>query len=534
MAQDSIISAVLETYAEDATDYNDNMNIVWAESTDPEIASYITFLLDSLKVDKNIFTWAYSLIKYGDIYLRLYRESAYQDSLFKKTKRKRDLQEAIKLNAYPKSDKYVHYAELVKNPANIFSLSKFGKTVGYIQTHTPLSAAIVQGDTYNSAYFKYDTYKSDIDIFQPTEFVHGSLVDNSSRTQEEITIFKSEEDKEGVTYQVQRGQSILYNSFRTWRELMLLQNSVLLNRLTKSSIVRTVNVEVGDMPKENVGKHLIGIKNLIEQKAALNTDQSMNEYTNPGPYENNIYIPTRNGMGSISVGQIGGDVDVKSLADLDYFKNRLYGALKVPKQYFGDTDDAAGFNGGTSLSIISSRYAKTIKRIQNVLVQTITDAINLMLFDKGYTSYINKFTIHMQPPTTQEEIDRRDNLSSKVSIAQDIMNITDDIQDPAARLKILKALLSNVIEDSDVTEIIQEEIDKLEEETTAVETNPQDDEENIDNMNINIDASPSSFNPEDETTEIETEVTAEEEPEDINLPTPEELGQDFSQISDEE
>ena len=140
----------------------------------------------------------------------------------------------------------------------------------------------------------------------------------------------------------------------------------------------------------------------------------------------------------------------------------------------------------------------------------------------------------MQPPTTQEEIDRRDNLSSKVSIAQDIMNITDDIQDPAARLKILKALLSNVIEDSDVTEIIQEEIDKLEEETTAVETNPQDDEENIDNMNINIDASPSSFNPEDETTEIETEVTAEEEPEDINLPTPEELGQDFSQISDEE
>ena len=132
MAQDSIISAVLETYAEDATEYNDNMNIVWAESTDPEIASYITFLLDSLKVDKNIFTWAYSLIKYGDIYLRLYRESAYQDSLFKKTKRKRDLQEAIKLNAYPKSDKYVHYAELVKNPANIFSLSKFGKTIGYI------------------------------------------------------------------------------------------------------------------------------------------------------------------------------------------------------------------------------------------------------------------------------------------------------------------------------------------------------------------------------------------------------------------
>nr|DAE27130.1 MAG TPA: portal vertex protein [virus sp. ctnRj46] len=41
----------------------------------------------------------------------------------------------------------------------------------------------------------------------------------------------------------------------------------------------------------------------------------------------------------------------------------MYGALRVPKQFMGFTDDATGFNGGTSLTIISSRYAKMIKRI---------------------------------------------------------------------------------------------------------------------------------------------------------------------------
>lgn len=83
--------------------------------------------------------------------------------------------------------------------------------------------------------------------------------------------------------------------YKIWRELNLLENSLLLNRLTKSSIVRILNVEVGDMPKEQVGPHLLGIKNLIEQKTAINTGTSLNEYNNPGPIENNIYVPVHNG-----------------------------------------------------------------------------------------------------------------------------------------------------------------------------------------------------------------------------------------------
>jgi hypothetical protein len=57
---------------------------------------------------------------------------------------------------------------------------------------------------------------------------------------------------------------LLYTAFKTWRELSLLENSLLLNRVTKSSIVRIISVEVGDMPKEQVGPHLQGIKSLIE------------------------------------------------------------------------------------------------------------------------------------------------------------------------------------------------------------------------------------------------------------------------------
>jgi hypothetical protein len=473
MSQDSIVSAVLETYAEDSTEYNDNGRIVWVESSDGDTTNYITYLLDTIGTDKHIYKWVYSLCKYGDLYLKLFRESESEDLLFKddeKDKDNKNLNEDVNLKVFSQNDRYTHYVEMVPNPAEVFELTKFGKTYGYIKAPTKTPAAT--RDNLQNLYFKYQFNKSDIDVYNATEFVHACLEDNSSRVPEEVNIFldKSVDENKHLSYTVRRGQSLLYNVFKIWRELNLLENSVLLNRITKSSIVRVINVEVGDMPKEQVGPHLTGIKQLIEQKSALNEGTSLNEYTNPGPVENNVYVPTRGGQGALTTQQIGGDVDVKSLADLDYFKNKFFGALRVPKQYFGDTDDGAGFNGGQSLSIISSRYAKMVKRIQNTVLQALTDAINLMLIDKGLHNYVNKFELKMVPPTTQEEIDRRENLSSKIQIASDIMNILGEMDDVVAKTKVLKSLLSTIVTDPEVIQIIEEYIEKLEQESVTEET----------------------------------------------------------------
>ena len=437
-----------------------------------------------MRIDKNIYSWVYSLCKYGDLYIQLYKQSEYAkiDELFdseeEKEQKRKALNEDVKINNYKKSDKYVHYVEAVSNPAEMFELTKFGKSVGYIKAD--LKIDLQREDNLTNNYFRYKFRKSDINIYPATKFVHASLEDNSSRTEEEVSIFiEKNQDGSGVesNYTVKRGQSLLYNTFKIWRELSLLENSMLLNRITKSSIVRMINVEVGDMPKEMVGPHLQGIKSLMEQKAAINTGKSMNEYTNPGPIENNIYVPTHQGVGAITSEQIGGDVNVGQLPDIDYFQNKMFGSLRVPKQYFGVTDDGAGFNGGASLSIISSRYAKMVKRIQNAIIQAITDIINLMLIDKGMNYAINKFTIRMQSPTTQEEIDRRDNTSSKIAITSDIMNLVGEIEDPIKKLKILKSLLSNVITDSEVIEYIQEEIDNLEENPELAQTGSEFGEE---------------------------------------------------------
>lgn len=491
MGNDSIVSSILETYAEDTVESNDQGRIMWVESSNGEVAKYVTYLLDSMNVDKHLYSWAYSLIKYGDLYLRLYKESDYGDDLLfgnndekskqlneqlyfsddefealsetiKKNQKDEDnLKEDVNVITHKKGDRYVHYIEAVPNPGDMFELTRFGKTMGYVEA--PVRVQTVNKNTMNNIYMplQYKMNRGDVNIYQATDFVHACLEDTSSRQPEEVEIFLDEKGK-SIKYTVRRGQSLLYNTFKIWRELSLLESSVLLNRITKSSIVRMISVEVGDMPKENIGQHLSSIKALIEQKSALTAGESMSEYTNPGPVENNIYIPTHGGIGAISVQAIGGDVDPKQLTDLSYFQDKFFGAFRVPKQFFGVTDDSAGFNGGTSLSIISSRYGKAIKRIQNTLIQAITDVVNLMLLDKGLITYINKFNIRMSAPITQEEIDKRENITNKIRVVSDIMNTLNEVNTPTTKLKILKSLLASSISDPEVISLLEEEIETLE------------------------------------------------------------------------
>lgn len=480
MAQDSTVSAILEIYAEDATEQNEQGQTVWVESDDANIAKYVTFLLNSLNVEKNIYRWVYSLCKYGDLYLKLFRQSDFDDDLLKDEDKsvlnekfnnisevpseKQNLDENVIVKAYRKDDRLVNFVEMVYNPGEMFELTKFGKSYAYIKTNT-LPVLHQQDNPIISSYYLYKMRKRDVEVYNAVSYVHAALTDDTPRIPEQVQIFNGEDlskDSDSNTYTVNRGQSLLFSSYKIWRQMMLLENALLLNRLTKSSILRVIEVEVADMPKERVQPYLQRVKTLVEQKTSLSDGDKISEYTNPGSMENNIYVPTRGGIGAINTQQIGGDVNVKDIADIDYFKNKFYGSMKIPKQYLGDTDDATGFNGGTSLSIVSSRYAKTVKRVQATIRQMLTDVVNILLIDRGLDSYVNKFTLQMQEPVTQEELDKRDSLSSEIQITDDLMRMVGDIEDPIIKLKILKALLSKVISNQEVISLIQETIESLE------------------------------------------------------------------------
>lgn len=541
MAQDSRISAVLECYAGDIVQPNDSGKIVWAEAENGRISEFVNWLLETLNVDKHIYRWAYCLVTYGDVYLRLFRQSDIQDDLLFKvpTSKKLNedagpsLQEDVKLRVYSASDKYIPYVKMVDNPGEMFDLQKFGKTHGFVKA--PPAVASYSTDALYSYLVRYKMKQSDVEVYDALSFVHGCLESTNQRQPETVDIFldayaaEGQENSDSMTssYDVKRGQSLLYNSFRIWRELSLLEMSALLNRLTRSAVVRILNIDVGDMPKHQVEAYLSKLKSKIEQKAALNTGDpgSMKEYNVNGPIENTIYVPTHEGKGAINASTIGGDFDPKSLVDLEYFKNMLYGSLRAPKQFFCETDDGAGFNGGSSLTIISARYGKEIKKDQKVLCQMITDLVNLFLIDRGLDNWVNKFTIRMQAPITQEVLDRRADNDTRLRYINDIMTQLDMIEDPVIKLKVYRTLISQVINDPRVVNIIQDYIDDLEKkrkaEATPEEMSPEEPLNDLGEITTAPEATENSLvTPEEELPSLSEVETPE-------APAQESFGEDF-------
>ena len=510
MCGDSSVSAVIRTIAEDVCEVADNGHIMWAESQDPKISKHINYLLNVANVDKSAYKWVYSLLKYGDVYLKLLRESDYEDQLFsgetinkvRNARLNESMDESIYLNMKRPGDRYSYQLEMIPNPSTMFELTKHDVTCGFIETpdnnysigessmFTDSAALGQAGSVSTVGAYNYRMKSNDVIVHQADAFVHACLEDNLSRYPETVDMFLPDDDtksqntkkdleKNGslVSYTVKRGKSVLYDAYKIWREKQLLEGAVLLSRLTRSSVYRKVGVEMGNTSREKSAQILRSVKDMFEQKSSYNTGVGMSEYTNPGAVENFIYHATRNGKGAITVETIGGDYDPKSLVDLDTWNTKFYSAFGIPKQYFGWTEDGAGFNGGTALTILSSVYGKGVKRVQNALIQAITQAINLFLYESGLLSYTNNFVLKMKAPLTQEEKDYRENLSNRVNAISSINSLFTDVETRSTRLTMLRDLLSTLNLGDDLVTKLGDEIKKAVEEEEKAKADAEKAEE---------------------------------------------------------
>ena len=252
--------------------------------------------------------------------------------------------------------------------------------------------------------------------------------------------------------------------------------------MSKSAVLRILQIETGDVPKSEGENILRRIKNLVEQKMAMNTlTGTTRSYNSPGPIENTIYVQTHNGKGGITTDTIGGDVDIKSIADVDYFQNLKLAALKIPKQFL-NFDSAEGFSNGTSLAKTSSRYAHTIMRIQTAYITGITNLLNIFFIDKGL-DYVNKFKLKMVSPGTVEDSEREEQLNDKISQTRDILDLIDSANvSEDTKNDVLVKLLKDFVSVPDIANIIEKSVSKDDDSGTDSEDVSRDIADSLDEL----------------------------------------------------
>ena len=522
MVADGRIGAAIEMYANDTVQYNPEGKVIWVESDNSDVAAYCNKLIEDLNIPDNIWSYAYCMWLYGDVYLETFKNTSNRGNKPTLLLEPSKVNNNVRLQADIEGSILERYVEKVPNPADIYDLQYKGKTGGFIKD----ADNRFKGELSNGTYM-YNGVSTDIDVLNPTKFVHICLSPNISRFPEKFNLTQKSQaekvtddgyidgsDSEGsgssLSFTVLSGQSVLQNVYGPYKTLKLKEESVLLERVTKSSITRIVQIELGDLPEAQKRRKLQEIKNQIEQQIQLNkTDGTITSRAGAQPIENIIYTTTKDGKGAISTTNIGGDVDIGNLDDINQSENKVYGALLTPKALLGADMDGSGLSNGGSLTEMNTTYARRIKRGQLALTTGIKNLINIFALSEKVPDVVNNFTVKLTPIITVEDNRRDELLQNKIRNVNDMLSLLDNIEliDESTKLEIILNWLGSYLSQQDIVDIINKYLKETEKEETDEKYDDQ-----LEDMDVTKDndremsgpPSSSSFPPLNDTTEEET------------------------------
>lgn len=517
MSADSIISAALEMYADDAytTTPDGDFYTVSQKIQQNNVSNAVTQasnFLKRLNIDEKLWQIYYQLAKYGECYLELFYKRVPVGRIDNYTSYSKQKLEQVTKS--PEAIQMEDYCEVIGRPDEISDVVYRGSTLYYLKNkQNDGSSTIMQLNNTDTEY-----------LLPSHKYIHFTLgeEDSSKWTKVQIKLKQLAEQTQFVnTYEIEKqktiigrilhGRSLLYDIEKAYRNLSLMENVSMISKLSRAQVTRVANIEVGGMSKADTRKALQRVKNKVKNKMSINEDTGSQNYVDVSGLDNTIVNPTQNGKGALDFNTLDRtEPDIKSVVDLDYFSNKLFGGLKIPKAYLGFEADLND-SGGDTLAQLSIRYSRTITKIQSAVESGLSDLCYLYLISSGFSEFeASNIKINIMPPVTKEEQDKLENMSTKLESIDKIVNALPDDEDLRSKASI--ALLKELGNNSLTKLLTEYELNKLSSnETNSIKTNETDSE--IDDAfdkakkDTSLPADKTDNNSEDETDNTATDDT---------------------------
>ena len=133
-----------------------------------------------------------------------------------------------------------------------------------------------------------------------------------------------------------------------------------------------------------------------------------------------FYLPVRGGDSGTQIENLAG-LEYASIEDIDYLKNKMFAALKIPRAYLGYEENV---NGKATLAAEDVRFARTIERIQRTIVSELSKIAIVHLYAQGIQdSEMTNFSLSLVNPSTIYEQEKVNLWSEKIRLAQDIQGL---------------------------------------------------------------------------------------------------------------
>jgi len=213
------------------------------------------------------------------------------------------------------------------------------------------------------------------------------------------------------------GSSVLEPARRIWRQLSLMEDAMMSYRIVRSPERRVFYVDVGNIAPQDVEQYMLKVMAGMKRNQVVDPDTGRVDLRyNPMSVDEDYFLPVRGaGTGtrieSLPGGQFTGDID-----DIQYLRDKLFSALKVPQSYLSRGEGAE--EDKTTLAQKDIRFARTVQRLQRAIVAELEKVGIIHLYTLGFRSEdLINFKLTLNNPSQIAELQQLENLRTRFDVA---------------------------------------------------------------------------------------------------------------------
>ncbi len=368
MDTDAIVASALDIIADESTLKNDMGEVLSIRSSDDDIQKILYNLFyDVLNIEFNLWSWIRQMCKYGDFFLKL--EISEKFGVY---------------NVIPYSAYHIERKENFdpEHPTKvIFNYNPegyFGGSSGYYYSPNQQNQNQVTFDNYEVAHFRL---LSDLNY---------------------------------LPY----GRSYIEPGRKLFKQYTLMEDAMLIHRIVRAPEKRIFYMNVGGIPPNEVENFMQ--KTISTMKRTPHMDEKTGEYNLKYNVQNmleDFYIPVRGNDSATKIDTTPG-LTYDGITDVEYLRDKLFAALKVPKAFMGYDENT---DGKATLAAQDIRFARTVERIQRIVVSELYKIALVHLYAQGFTDeQLVNFELSLTTPSIIYDQERIALLTEKVTLANSI------------------------------------------------------------------------------------------------------------------
>ena len=177
--------------------------------------------------------------------------------------------------------------------------------------------------------------------------------------------------------------SYLHKAIKVLNQLMMIEDSLVIYRISRAPERRIFYIDVGNLPKVKAEQYLREVMSRYRNKLVY--DANTGEIRDDRKYMSmleDFWLPRREGGRGTEITTLPGGQNLGELTDIQYFQTKLYKALNVPA---GRLESGQAFNIGRSSEIMRDelKFTKFVGKLRKKFSEMFQDILKTQLILKG-------------------------------------------------------------------------------------------------------------------------------------------------------